>query len=60
MRLVTLKNDPPANALGTNYKPSFRICKCISDKAFDVQDSTGKVICLSLQHLQLLILLNMY
>ena len=45
---------PPTAALGSKYKPSFRICKRLSDKAFDVQDSTGKIRHVSIEHLQLL------
>ena len=52
--MVLLKNHVPTNAFHAKYKSSFRICKCISDKAFDVQDSAGKVRCLSIHHLQLL------
>ena len=48
---MTLKDHLPTNAFDTKYKPSFRICKWISDKAFDVQDSAGKVRCVSIQHL---------
>ena len=36
--MVLLKNHAPASAFDTSYKPSFRNCKWISDKAFDVQD----------------------
>ena len=52
--MVLLKNHAPANAFDTKYKPSFRICKWISNKALDVQDSAGKVRHVSIQHLQLL------
>ena len=41
--MVLSKNHVATNAFDTNYKPSFRICKCIFDKAFVVQDSAGKV-----------------
>ena len=49
--MVILKNHVPTVALDTKYKPSFKICKSISDKAFDVQDSIGKIRCVSIQHL---------
>ena len=52
--MVLIMNVAPTIALDTNYKPGFRICKWISDKAFDVQYSAGKVRCVSIQHLQLL------
>ena len=42
------------NSYDTKYKPSFRICEQISDKVFDVQDSTGKVRHMCVQYLQLL------
>ena len=51
--MVLLKNNAPTNAFYSKYKPSFRICKQISDKAFDVHNSTGKVRHMSI-HLQLL------
>ena len=44
----------PKDTFDSKYKPSFIICKKISDKASDVQDSTGKVRGVSIQHLQLL------
>ena len=52
--MVLMKNHSPKDAFDSKYKPSFRICKKISDKAFDVQDSAGKVRQVSIQHLQLL------
>ena len=52
--MVLLKNDVPTNTIDIKNKPSFRICKQISDKAFDVQESAGKVRCVSMQHLHLL------
>ena len=52
--MILLKNHASTNAFDTKYTPSFRICKWISDKAFDVQESTGKVRHESIQHLQLL------
>ena len=36
------------------YKTSYQICKQLPNKAFDIQDSSGKVRCTSIQHLQLL------
>ena len=41
--MVLIKNHTPKDAFDSKYKPSFCICKRILDKAFDVQDSTGKV-----------------
>ena len=52
--MVLQKSHAPNDTFDTKYKPSFSICKWISDKAFDIQESTGKVICVSIQHLQLL------
>ena len=52
--MVLIRNQPPKDAFDPEYKHSFRICKKISDKAFDVQDSAGKVRWVSVQHLQLL------
>ena len=51
--MVLLQNHAPINTSNTKDKPSFRIWKWISDKAFDVQDNAGKVRCVSIQHLQL-------
>ena len=50
--MVLLMN--PTSTFDTKYKPSFKICKWTSDKTFDVQDSAGKVRCVSIHHLQLL------
>ena len=52
--MVLLINHAPTNAFHTKYKPSFRICKWISDNAADLQDSAWKVRHVSIQHLQLL------
>ena len=41
--MVLLRNHTPKNTFDSKYKPSFRICKKISDKAFDVQDNLGKI-----------------
>ena len=41
-------------AFDVKYKPSYRICKWLSNKAFNIQDNTGKVRHTSIQHLQLL------
>ena len=41
--MVLVKNYTPKDAFDSKYIPSFRICKNISDKVFDLQDSTGKV-----------------
>ena len=34
--MVLIKNHTPKDAFDSTYKPSFRICKKISDKAFEV------------------------
>ena len=52
--MVLIKNHTPKDTFDSKYKPSFRICKKISDKAHDVQDSARKVRWVSVQHLQLL------
>ena len=52
--MVLVKNYTPKDALDSKYKHSFRICKNILDKAFDVQYSTGTVRQVSIQLLQLL------
>ena len=52
--MVLLKNHAPTTAFDIEYKTSYRICKQISDKVFDIQDNTGKVRHTSIQHLQLL------
>ena len=49
--MVLLKNHDPMTVFDTNYKCSPKVHKQISDKAFDVQDSTGKVRHVSKQHL---------
>ena len=41
--MVLIKNHTTKDTFDSKYKPSFRICKKILDKAFDVQDSIGKV-----------------
>ena len=56
--MVLLKNHSPTSDFDSEYKSSFRICKWISDKVFDVWDSAGKVRHVSIQHLQYCILLN--
>ena len=40
---VLFKNHTQTNAFDSKYKASFRACKRISDKGFDVQDITGKI-----------------
>ena len=52
--VVLLKNNVLTNAFDTKHKPRLRICKQISDKSFDAQDSSGEVSSVSIQHLQLL------
>ena len=39
--MVLIRIDTPMDTFDLKYKPCFRICKKISDKAFDVQDSAG-------------------
>ena len=41
--MVLIKSHIPKDTFDSKYNPGFRICKKIEDKAFDVQDSTGKV-----------------
>ena len=36
------KKPYPKDTFDSKYKPSFRICKKILDKAFDIHDSAGK------------------
>ena len=38
--MVLLKKHIPTTQLDVKYKTSYWICKWISDKAFDIQDST--------------------
>ena len=52
--MVLVKNQTPKDRFDYKYRPSFRICKKILDKAFDVQGSTGRVRQLSIKHMQLL------
>ena len=52
--MVLLKNHTLTKGFDVKYKTSYRICKWLLDKAFDIQDNTGKVRCVSIQHLQLL------
>ena len=52
--MVLLKNHAPVNTFDTKYKPNFRICKQIYAKAFYLQNSAGKIKCVSIQHHQLL------
>ena len=52
--MALLKNHTPTLGCDVIYKPSYIICKQLSDKAFDVQDNTGRVRQVSSQHLQLL------
>ena len=37
--MVLIKNHTQKDAFDSKYKPSFRICKKILHKAFDVPDS---------------------
>ena len=41
--MVLMKNHTPKDAFDLECKPSFRICKKISGKEFDVQGSVRKV-----------------
>ena len=48
--MVLLGNCTLKEMFHSKYKPSFRICKKISDKAFDVQDNLDKIKRVSIQH----------
>ena len=48
--MVLIKSHTPKDTFDSQYKPSFQICKRIWDKAFSIQDSTGKVRQVSIQH----------
>ena len=50
--LILIKNQAPQSAFDTKYKPSFCIVKKIREKAFYVQDPTGKIKTLSAEHIQ--------
>ena len=52
--MVPLRNHTPKDTFDSKCKPSFRIYKKTSDKAFDVQDNLDKIKRVSIQHLQLL------
>ena len=54
--MVLLKNHTPTTTLDVKYSTSHWICKQLSDKAFDIKDSSGKVRHASIRHLQLLYL----
>ena len=41
--IILLRNHTPKDMFDSKYKPSFRICKKITDKAFDFQDNLGKI-----------------
>ena len=41
--MVFIKNHTPNDTFDLKYKSSFQICKRILDKAFNIQNSTGKV-----------------
>ena len=41
--MVLLKNHTPTEAFDSKYKPSFKICKIVSVKAFDVQEQGKKM-----------------
>ena len=41
--LVLVKNQAPQSIFDAKYKPGYCIVKKIGDKAFDVQDPTGKI-----------------
>ena len=40
--MVLIKNHIPMAAFDSKYRPSFRICRWLSDKAFNVQDNKEK------------------
>ena len=50
--LVLIKNQTSQSQFNAKYKPSYQTIKKIGDKAFDVQDPTGKVKRVSAWHLQ--------
>ena len=52
--MALLRSHTSKGTFNSKYKPSFRICKKILDKAFVVQDNLGKNKSVSIQHLQLL------
>ena len=52
--MVVSRNHTPKDTFKSKYKPSLRICKKDSDKAFEVQDNLGKIKRVSIQHVQLL------
>ena len=58
--MILLKNHAPTDAFDAKYKHKFRICKQISDKAFDVQDSAGNSHGYLCNTSNYYILLNMY
>ena len=41
--IILLRNHTSKDTFGSKYEASFRICKKISDKAYDVQDNLGKI-----------------
>ena len=50
--LILIKNQAPQSALDMKYKPSYHIVKKIEEKAFDVQNPTGKIKRVSAEHVQ--------
>ena len=52
--MVLIMNHTTKDVFDSKYKYSLQICKKILDKAFDVQDSAGKVRQVSVQQLQVL------
>ena len=51
--MFLLKNNNLTTTFVVKNKTSYRICKWLSDKAFDIQNNTGKNRCASIHHLQL-------
>ena len=52
--MIPFKNHTLTTAFDIKYKNSYRICKWLSGKAFNIQHNSGKVRPASIQHIQLL------
>ena len=50
--LILIKSQAPHSTCDVKYKPSYHIVKKIEEKAFDVQDPTGKKKRVSAEHVQ--------
>ena len=49
--MVLLRKLTPKDTFHSKYKPSYQICKKISEKAYEVTDNLGKIKRVSIQHL---------